>query len=509
MPIVYDPASDTSDKYDEVTYEHELYKGIGIDNPALGYVWMVFPSSVTSIKDIKSFEEKLATFTEELNDIPEEEFLYLSPQNLISFQYEYRTEGVGSFTIQLFDQNYTEIESMLLASMGFLAFQYGYGPNRDNSSPWTHGMIVGYSLKFALEGTYITLSGVSQGWAMNVVKEPISYSKDIENKLKNSPTISQFVDMLAIEHGFSKSWQRVIEDTEEVICRGVDLKTNDSKHIIYNGLTDTTFFEHVVGNLRQYANSATDKNKGGFFFYVVQTEDGPVLHFHTANYKGKEGENAVTEVKLFTLHKNKNTVVREFIPNWEVSSVTVRGQNKQVVVGYDPHNKKSFFDNQFINKPYVNDESKNYVEINPDGSPQTRNLSVFSPEGATSYVLSGGPSEDEAKKMSKRMFEDANLQAFKATLEIQGTHQLQLFEVIAVHVYIPKGDLKYNSKTGNQQVHWISGKFFITEIKQSIAQGDFKTTLELTFSGRKLLNATADSDVTVDTPSYDPTGGNK
>jgi hypothetical protein len=121
------------------------------------------------------------------------------------------------------------------------------------------------------------------------------------------------------------------------------------------------------------------------------------------------------------------------------------------------------------------------------GNKQSKQIDIDKDESVTYLVPFGGVSQSELETSLNVKFETSVLQANQATLEIQGTHEIRVLDTIAVHVYIPKGDQKYAPGTKNQQVHWISGKFLVSQVTHTISKGDFKTKLNLVYSGRRLL----------------------
>jgi hypothetical protein len=470
----------TPDFFDEVTYEHEIYKGIGIDNPALGYVWVVLPSYAKDIKDLTEFNQKFIDFNQKNKELKSESYLYTKPQNLISFEYKHSEQGFGNFVFQLYDPTFTEIETKLLENNSFIAFQYGYGGSRDTASPWVFGMITGISEKFALEGTYITFTGIAQGWALNVAQKPIAYAdidKDIGKDITNPPTISEFVKSVALKAGF-KEENLVIEPTLEIVSRGVGLNDNNPLHVKFSSEGSQTTFDHIVETLLPVSKSAITQNSGGYCFFVDQTTKGPVLHFHTRNYQ--KVVNKQNPIRLFTMFKSPNTVVREFNPDWNVGTVNIRSYNKLAGVGYDPINKIAMVSETGVRKPAE-------TLYTTTGNNQSKQIDIDKEESVTYLVPFGGVSKDQLETELNVKFETSVLQANQATIEIQGTHQIRVLDTIAVHVYIPKGDQKYAAGTKNQQVHWISGKFLVQQVTHSIAKGDFKTKLDLVYSGRRLL----------------------
>jgi hypothetical protein len=482
----------SSSDFDEVTYDHSMYKGIDADNPAHASVWLYFPSFAAGNTDDLTYNKNFGKFTSEMGKLKDDDFLYILPQNLISFTYDSFPKGAGEFTFQLYDPNYTEIETKIVKNLGHIAFQYGYSKNRTNASNLIFGKIIGYSLTPMLEGVFITFNGVSTGWALNIVKKPIQYSDDnIYKGLEKEPiTISNFVNKLALDYGFTESWQRIIEPTEQIISRGIGLNSNNPTHIKFNATADKTCFQYIVETLTLTASSA-EGNPGYYYFFVEQTVKGPILHFHTLLFKQKDDKGnplKTTATKLFTIFKNKNTVVRDFAPDWSVSTANITGGARLAAIGYDPHNKVIITSEQAIKNvsDAIQGTPTNYVMV--DNAPKiSESLSIKSKEGVTSLYASGGTSVNELEKSLKIKFEEKVLQALQATLTIQGTHQLNMLQNIAVHWYIPKGNMKRNVLSQNQQIHWISGDFWIQGIKQHISKGDWQTILSLGAPGRRLL----------------------
>ena len=461
--------------YEEITYNHAFYKGIGVQNPTLAFVWVVLPNILDGTETETQLIDKLKTLSKDpAQGAEKQENLYTLPQNLINFRLERFLYGVGTFTLQLYDNNFTDIEEKLIKHKGLIGFQYGYTANRSEASPWHVGFLTSYSVQFRLEGTYITIHGISMGWSVNTVKEALPYN-DVNSMAETSSTLSDFVDKMAQKHGFTTPESRVIETTLTVMSRGVGLKDNQKWNMEFNALTKDSFFEHIITTIIPYA--INKDNQGGYVFYVEPTKkNGAVFHFHTINYKIPSQKDK--PIKLFTQFKSPNTVVRSFNPSWATAIRQLRDSGKVAGIGVDP-----------INKLVLSKEvSIKQAQTHMIGG--SRNTIIALPgenSGATTSVLFPGPTQSAMEAHLNTKLHTASLQAIEATLEIQGTPDIEMLETVAVHVYIPKGPHKINKVTGNSQVHWISGEFKVKRIIDEIANGDFKTTLELITGGREIF----------------------
>lgn len=470
----------TSKEYEEITYDHDIYRNVGLSNPGLGYVWIGLPN----FEGLDTPEQLMAKIArskpEDLKQNIQE--LYIEPQNLISFSFTRFLFGIGNFSFSLYDNNYTEIEEKLLLNKGLITFQYGYSSNREMASPWHIGFVTAYSLKFNLEGTYITFGGVSTGWALNSIKQPIASSvitQAANDSEKNKIIlISDFVRQLALKANFPEN-MLVIEPTKAVVKRGTNLKDNEKGAIPLNALTGDSTFEHILQTLIPY--SINDEGQGGYTFYVETTKNGPELHFHTLNYvpNTENSEEKIKRIKLFTQFKHPNTVVRNFQPNWSMSMVQLRKGGKSSVISYGMTNKKI----TKIEKTITDGK------INTVGGEKTQELPTIpkSPEAHTETYYVASDSIVAGQAVLENAMTPEVLQSISGVLTIQGTPVLRMLETIAVHVYIPKGKHSVDKETGDRLIHWISGDFRIIKITDNISKGDYTTTLELGVGGREII----------------------
>ncbi len=474
--------------YDEITYKHKIYKDIELQNPTIGYVWISFPQFSSSIETPKDLTKRLTEVNDNTLKELDSHLLQYPPQNLISFSISRYLMGVGTFNISLYDSNYTELESKILKNKGIVAFKYGYAFNKENASPWHIAIITAYSINFALEGTYITFTGVSTGWAMNTVKKPVSLSYFKENNLDPSKgtsitLISDYIEKIAKDYGFEKE-QCIIEPTLPVYENGVNLKDNKKGHIPLNAITTDTTFEHIASRLIEY--SVNDKKQGGYVFYIEPTRKGSILHYHTLEFLKHNPR------KLFTQFKNPNTVVRSFTPDWSMSLVQMRKAGKTAAIGYDVSNKK------ILKTVISNREAKSEVT---GGTKITASPVIPDETEAQTKVIYTNVSSIKTQENIVAGDMSAQLAgAIQGTLVIQGTAEIKMLETIAIHVYIPKGPHSISNKTGNRLIHWISGDFKVIKITDKIEKGDFSTTLDLVSGGRELI-VEGDDAVTIGVPS--------
>lgn len=459
-------------EYDEITYDHEIYKSVGSQNPSVAYVWISFPpiasENITNEELMKISVSGTQANVEEIKN----NLLTYPPQNLISFSISRYLMGIGNFNLALYDNNYTEIESKLIDNRGVIAFKYGYANNEELASPWSIGIVTSYSLNFQLEGTYMSLTGLSTGWILNTTKEakPFSGTKIAKDKTIQTTLISDYVRELAEENGFPEK-QQVIEDTSSVYARGTALKGNEKSAVPLNATVSDTPFDHIINTLCPKASNK--EGNGGYVFYIEATNIGPVLHFHTLEYLN------TLKRKLFTLFKNPNTVVRSFQPDWAMALVQMQQGGKTSVISYDMANKK-------VIKTVVNSKEK-VVPVTGGVLAPDIPVTPTSDKKVNFTIRSNGQSQSILDKEAMSNVTVQSSQAVSATLVIQGTPAITMLETVAVHVYIPKGPHSTRVDGGERLIHWISGDFKVTKITDKIDKGDYTTTLDLMFGGRDII----------------------
>jgi hypothetical protein len=401
------------------------------------------------------------------------------PQRLISFEYNRITNGVGSFTLTLFDSTWQEIETKLVQAKGVFKFQYGYSDGTENTiSPWYNAKAIQYKIDFFLQGVILTISGLTLGWKMNLAKKYDAFS---------SYKISEIVKELATDAGITDT---EIEETQDVLVPdAMEVVDQIPKNFQLTAQTPLSF---VIQKLIPYAKNK--EGQGNYVFFFDVTSDGKeVLHFHTIYYAfaAKTGQSVFQQASTFqktlqtagigstpgfTLFKDKNSPVRNYQPDWRMSTVQLCGGGRVFNSIMDANTK------QILNIKADLDENNNVLQLT-DNKPNIvqENIKdyVSSSEKDTSafYINTRNTSRHgfELKAKTDADFSRRIIGAMKAHLEIVGTPKFKCCDKIAVLIYVP-GD---NILSTQKNVHWISGYFRIIKIIEHISAGTYTTTFEL------------------------------
>lgn len=428
-------------------------------------------SSVINIsKTVSSVSPELsATFN---NITPEEDYLEVRPNNFLGLDFNRIYNGFGTFTITLFDPKWDAIEKRLNKNKGFFRFKYGYldgGPNA--VSPWYVAKSFHYNSVFSMEGSTITISGITQGYSLNFTKH--YKAMNLKNEL-----ISDIAKAICGDLG--PDYIPVIEETLPVTSRD-GMLTTDSINKIFN-LTAETYFKVIIEQLCKYARNKD--GQGNYTFFIRPNLQGKnEFHFHTINYDPTKGTTVSGKTTPgFTQFRNKNQALISFTPSWALSIAQLTGGGGTTSAIIDTNNKdfSSYNANMETNPQKMDGNSKFIMVMHPEeGLPKEdkgdNKIIAFK------IPITADRSADQNKASVQAEFSRSYPGAIKATLVIFGTPNFYLTQKIAVFVFRPQSN---NLEATVDNVHWISGFFRIIGIRDSISLGKFTTTFDLVSDGR-------------------------
>lgn len=418
------------------------------------------------------------------------------PQRLISFDYNRTVDGIGQFSLVIFDSTWTEIEEKLVKNKGEFRLQYGYSDGTENTiSPWYSLKAFQYKCDFKMQGVVLTITGLGTGWKMNVGQ---AYKGFEEKK------ISEIIKQMAKDAGIFTDYETWVEETADVL-------TYDDMEAVGQipkkfQITAQTPFQFVLNKLRPYAKNK--EGQGNYVFFFDNTPKGDtVLHFHTPYFlpkkkvSGSEYMNAVKQAEQiagigtvpgFTMFKSPNSPVLNFNPDWRMSTIQLAGGGGTFNTIIDANSKQVVDIRADLTKNnnviQATDNKPNIVEEKPD------KLLYVNKDKPSFFINKDQPTRytTELKTKTDADFSRRIIGAIRGTLQIVGTPKFKIMDRIAVLVYIPSDESKItgmiesivsgekiSQAVTKKNVHWISGYFRIIKIRDTISAGSFTTTLEL------------------------------
>lgn len=401
-------------------------------------------------------------------DGDKENYLEIRPNNFLSFYYQRIINGIGNFTLTLFDPQWDRIEKLLVKNKGFFRFKYGYSDGDPKMmSPWYAARAFSYKLDFGMEGVTIVISGKTIGYKFALTKTYSSLGV-------KGQRISDIVKEIVADLG--EGYIPIIEPTRPVMSReGMD--TTDDTHKIIT-LSGQSHFSVIINDL--VYNAVNEEGQGGYSFFIRINEKGEKeFHFHTKFYEHTSDKKA--KIPGFTQFRNKNTALIRFTPNWSMTLAQIAGGGGLLSANVDMESKDYMDTNLNMN---------NNIQT-MDNKGQTVNLvpKEFLPKKFDAVEWLKGfeifTTPERNKKQNKTVMQASHSTrypgAVSGTIEIFGTPNFYLTQKIAVFVFKPQGD---NTIASPDNVHWISGFFRIIRIHESIKAGKYTTTFELVSDSR-------------------------
>lgn len=437
---------------DEVTLDSEYYPNQEPFSPRL---WVRVPDSITG-KD-----EKIKPVYNEAT-----EFALSRPNIYVNFSLEEITDGIGSFSLTLYDQSWHKIEDKILKSKGHLRVIFGHDNDQPIStnkllSPWYDCLVTNYSVKFGMEGVTLFLTGLTTGYTLNMVQ--------VFSVFADNTSISDIVKKIAAAAGFEKV---VIEPTKKIYTREQLEKSEQGQKIFrQEGQTSLVF---IVECLKDFAISEQDGKAGDYKFFIRNTRNGPELHYHTAYYDPSTSSSSLS-VPAFTLHKSRNSPVMNFEPLWDMAIIQLRGAGDTFSAIIDANTKATIpYSTDTDAVPQKYDNKAGIIKFKPANfNTEKKEIKTFRRELIPQIY------QDEQVALLNTKLSRRRQGALQAMLTVQGTTAFNLLDKIAVIVYVPQQDISLK-----RNIHWVSGYYRIVGIKHQISAGSYTTTFTLFTDGR-------------------------
>jgi len=398
------------------------------------------------------------------------------PYRLLSFEHTIKTSGkagggVSNWKLELFDEQWTEIESKLYEPVPedaegnekrWIEFQYYY-VGADGSRGMGEMASIVYSGKlvscvptFTAYGVQLSLEGIEMQGEANIRKSSARY---VEGELVMSVPIHDIIKKIIKIH---PNWKEGRIEPTESIMDSNHFWYSDPQHCYFNKegpMSDQQFIKTV---LAPRAVSLLT-GKAGYRWYQEQGADGFVYcHFEPENldpedaHPGYAGE----DPRIFHYIKgDKNTEVISFSP--EIIGETLgsmMGNNKVTIIYTEPITKRTgkveVDDKETPDKTLYNEKTMKHS----DPQPGDNTLVVHHPVS----------SKKEAESLAKGWFYSQWVRNYQATLEIVGDPRLKPQQMVRVLVVLDDGTL-----------HYTSGGYMVIEVTHSIAPGKWVTSAKL------------------------------
>ena len=351
------------------------------------------------------------------------------PLSLLSFSYSRTMLNAGNkVSLVLFDRAETFIERAIADHYLDLQFRYGW-VRPDGGQFLTRMMtcaVLDYTPTFQVGGTEIALEAVTTFVARGVQKTQ-----------EHRGRISDVVERIAQGNG----WGTEVDRTRVVSDNGGDVGTGRSESVFQQA--NQTDFNFIL-DLKGQAVRESD-NKGYYTAYFDDRDH--VLHFHPPRVRGDEVSRVY--VRRGNLQEENNVI--SFSPS-------IQGQLAGILGAYS------------AKAPYTDSVTgeEGVVEVSVSDGEETElgDVSVTNP--GSSSVVSASGSHANANVLASNRFETLFNQVNKAEMEVIGDPFIPVGTLVDVQVFYKNGTPAY-----------VSGRYFVTEVEDSISGGSFTSTLSM------------------------------
>jgi hypothetical protein len=392
-----------------------------------------------------------------------ENYLEIRPNNFLSLDYQRIIDGVGRFTLTLFDPQWDRIEKKLVKNKGFFKFKYGYSDGDPKMmSPWYLARAFSYKLDFSMEGVTIVITGKTIGYKIALTKTYSSLGGKGER-------ISDIVKEIVTDLG--EGYVPIIEPTRSIMSReGLDTTDGINKIVTLSG---QSHFSVIINDL--VSNAVNEEGQGDYHFFIhINAKGDKEFHFHTKFYAYAPNEKV--KVPAFTQFRSKNTALIRFTPNWSMTLAQIAGGGGLLSANVDMESKDYMCTNlNMINNIQTMDNKGQAITLVPKEYLPKKFDTI---EYLKAFDIFTTPERNKEQNKTVTQAKHSTLfpGAVTGTIEIFGTPAFTLLQKIAVVVFKPQGD---NTIASSDNVHWISGFFRIIKIHESIKAGKYITTFGL------------------------------
>lgn len=188
--------------------------------------------------------------------IGEQRLTFMPPRYIVSFEFHRVSEGNSDFILNIFDDYWEEIEHLCSINSENIRFRYGY-VNGKQSKIYT-ARLTDYSMDFKSTGTMLTLKGLTTGALTNL--NNIDLDTEVKNPTEAAKKIAKKAGWKVLDKNFHPSQ---------------DVEFNDRDSIALINERPATY---IINKLAPLAIRTYD-GKGGYRFYLDESEDPPIAHF--------------------------------------------------------------------------------------------------------------------------------------------------------------------------------------------------------------------------------------
>lgn len=343
-------------------------------------------------------------------------------QYLDSFELT-KKPGIWSGQFVLFDPEWTNIEALALES-GFgteIKFRYGW---EDKMTNWITGQMKGYTPEFENDGVKITIEWIFGSAASTRVVRNVVY--------KSGMKISDIVRRIADDNGWG------VDEIEPTVG-------TFENPFVQDNISDISFIKNVL-----VPRAINNDGIGGY--QVILEKD--ILSFSTFCKRNKQ------VYKTYIVQRGVDGEVIRFAPTDNVAKMAQMGAHKVKVLSFDPINKK------VLKKETGIDDFA--VTLVDDGGKVSGIVDIKRNKMNNRVILKPFHRKEEVDAYAKTRYTEFAQWMYQADAEILGDPFVPVMGYTEWMVITPTG-----------MMHYLSGVYQNFEIKDTIGNGEFTTSLVL------------------------------
>ena len=375
--------------------------------------------------------------------------------SLMSFEYNRQEKAGGGNTVNftLLDQEWDSLEILLLDVEGQIKFEYGwideYGPSKSWSKRYAM-VCQKYQIRITNEHTEMIVEGITDGISEVDTKEDHIVRGQTDKVYPSR--ISDFVIKVYTDLGFDVSGVEKTDKFERRFIRP-DSTLADYQENIVSGINPTQLIQQEL----KHRTTGENSTQGGYYLYF---EDDEV--------------------------KKKVFLVRSWVPKGSLKTFYIPEGLEYEVITFEPDiNMKAMKVGEGMSQKALRGLAHQRGRATVDTFRHKINSGLAAPEFQLDYTNKDGANNSpmnqnqidaastarEAKQANVSFYSDRSKYINNATLVIVGDPMYRINDFITIIVR--------KSGAGGGGLHYTTGVYRITGIKESISPGTYQTTFTL------------------------------
>lgn len=380
------------------------------------------------------------------------------PTHLQRFSFRKKSkDSTSTFTIQLFDPEWINIEKVIIEGKDNVQFKYYYiGPESSGmglTSPWYEAKILTYTPTFVIDGVELNIEGTSHVMSKG--------GDECKTRAFEKKLISEIVEEICEDNG----WKTIDADGSPTIDKTQEVLDYDD--LTSSDYVDRQFRQARVSDLqfiKYHLLPLSIRESDGVGGYKLFFDDVTgCLHFHPPRLEKPPIRS------FYFMRGDPNSEVISFAPTIGDKQMISLGGGELAIPTFDSVTGQQQFIR--INQNHYTEPNTGAAIPNDKKTVQGRTTNeqdLSEKDEQSGRVLQAhAPNSDQGVQRVKASWFKAFNAQYKAQIVTLGDPRLNVEQTIRMYVILPNGS-----------THYTSGHYMIETIEDAIEPGMFTSTID-------------------------------